>query len=312
VSLPPYPGSGDAGEPDDGTGETPGSSGGEQLPPTHQPYGQPGPGQAGSGEPGAGQPGAPASPYGQTPYGQPPYGQPPYGQTPYGQQPYGQTPYGQQPYGQSPYGQQPYGQPYAAWQQGNDATKGTDGFSIAALVTGLLCCFGIPAVVLGIVGILRTRGGQRKGAWMAITGLVLGVLGSVAWVLIAIGLAGANWSSSDPLDLDTGECFNSDDVTDEKDEVGFVEEVSCSEKHDAEVVAAWTVDSDESGAAVEETAPAEVCTDRLSDTERAKIVTSGLKLGAVADDPEDISEGDRLVCYVYSEDRTTGSVFSDS
>lgn len=301
MSLPPYPGSGEPSEPnDDNTGGSDASGSSEGRPPEQPPYGQP------SGE----QP-----PYGQPQYGQPQYGQQPgapespYGQQQYGQQPYGQAPYGQAPYGQAPYGQQPYGQGYTPWQQGNDAAKGTDGFSVASFVTGLICCFGLPAVVLGVVGILRTKDGERKGRWMAITGLVLGVVGAIAWVLIAIGIASADLSGSDPLGLDTGECFNSDDITDENDEIGLVDEVSCSERHDAEVVAAWTVDSDETGSSVESEAPVDTCLGRLSASEQAQVATSGLNVGAITEDPEDIGEGDRLVCYVYSEEQSTGSVF---
>ncbi len=287
MSLPPYPGSGEPSEPnDDDAGGSDASGSSEGRPPTHQPYGQP------SGE--------------QPPYAQQPYGQPQYGQQPGApESPYGQPQYGQQPYGQAPYGQQGY----TPWQQGNDAAKGTDGFSVASFVTGLICCFGLPAVVLGIVGILRTKDGERKGRWMAITGLVLGVVGAIAWVLIAIGIASADFSGSDPLGLDTGECFNSSDITDENDEIGLVDEVSCSERHDAEVVAAWTVDSDETGSGVESEAPADTCLGRLSASEQAQVATSGLNVGAITEDPEDIGEGDRLVCYVYSEEQSTGSVF---
>ena len=42
------------------------------------------------------------------------------------------------------------------------------------------------AIGLGIAGIVRTGGARRSGRWMAVTGLVLGVLGTVALVVGAV------------------------------------------------------------------------------------------------------------------------------
>lgn len=287
MSLPPYPGADqpdDADKPAEGAGDAGSGGAGSDLPPTHQPYGQ--------------QPPPPPAPYGQ-PSGQ--YGQAPYGQPPYGQAPYGQAPHGQQPYGQSPYGQQ-----YDTWQGGNDATKGTDGFSIAALVSGVICC-AVPALVLGIVGIIRTGGGARKGRWMAVTGLVLGLVGTVLWVLAGVGLSQVDWSSSDPMSLEQGDCFNSDDVVESKDEIGPVDEVACDEEHDAEVVDAWTVESDAAGATFQDQAPWSACLEhvRASDPDLAtRLERYGPeRFGAVTEDPDNIEEGDRIVCYLFDENQ---------
>ena len=68
------------------------------------------------------------------------------------------------PYGNNPYGQQPPSNPYGPPGGGsgfNQPAK-TDGVSIASLVTSLVCCAPV-GLVLGFVGLKRTKGGQRTG-----------------------------------------------------------------------------------------------------------------------------------------------------
>ena len=67
------------------------------------------------------------------------------------------------------------------------APTSTDGVSIAALVTGILGLSLIP-LVLGAVGLRRTAGGIRKGRGMAITGVVLGILSTIAWVIAIVSI----------------------------------------------------------------------------------------------------------------------------
>ncbi|WP_084435922.1 DUF4190 domain-containing protein [Aldersonia kunmingensis] len=146
-------------------------------------------------------------PYGQNPqYGPPPgYGQGQYGQgQPYGQgsQQYGQgSQYGQGQYGQGQYGQGQYGQPgYQGGQYYGEPPKRGNGLAIAALVIGifaLLLCWtivggiglGLIALVLGFIALSRSRSDGAGGGGMAIGGIVLGVLGVIASiVLIVIGV----------------------------------------------------------------------------------------------------------------------------
>ncbi|MDE0572648.1 hypothetical protein ON058_04375 [Demequina sp. B12] len=65
----------------------------------------------------------------------------------------------------------------------------TDGVSIAALITGILGLAIVP-LILGAVGLRRTAQGARKGTWMAVSGLVLGVIATVVYTwLLAFALA---------------------------------------------------------------------------------------------------------------------------
>lgn len=123
----------------------------------------------------------------------PPYGQPPQGQPPYNPPP-GQPPYGQPGYPPA-YGQPPgYGQPNPYGQPGMMTPQQTNGWSIAALITGIVgFCLpvlgGLLAVLFGFLGIKRAKT-ANNGKGLAITGLVLGILSIGVWAL----LGGALWA----------------------------------------------------------------------------------------------------------------------
>jgi hypothetical protein len=168
-------------------------------------------------------------------YGQPPYGQPAYGQPPFGQPPYGQPPYGQQP-GQPPYGQQPYGAaPYGAYQGGNDPGRGTSGVAIASFVLALTCCLGIPAIICGIIGIRKTGDGpgRQKGRWMAVTGIVLGALGTLVAAGVIISIVWVTQNVITPDNAEVGMCV---DIDEDGDSVSMMK-AGCSDDHDAEIFA---------------------------------------------------------------------------
>ncbi|MFS0701391.1 DUF4190 domain-containing protein [Cellulomonas sp. 179-A 4D5 NHS] len=83
------------------------------------------------------------------------------------------------------YGQQGYGQP--GYGQPAPASRGTDGMSIAALVTGILGLAVIP-IVLGVLGLKRTKANGTSGRGLSIAGIVLGILSFLGWIALAIGL----------------------------------------------------------------------------------------------------------------------------
>src|SRR5882724_10195564 len=70
----------------------------------------------------------------------------------------------------------------------------TNGAAIASLVCGVMGCIpwltGLAAVILGIVGLRKTRDPQVGGKGMAIAGLILGGISILAWTLY-FGLVGA-------------------------------------------------------------------------------------------------------------------------
>ena len=83
------------------------------------------------------------------------------------------------PYSQPPAYAQP---PYGGYQQPPPSPP-VDGVSIAAFATSLLMLSPV-AVILGGIGLARTAKRVRSGRWMAWTGMALGVLGIIAWVMI--------------------------------------------------------------------------------------------------------------------------------
>ncbi len=108
-------------------------------------------------------------------------------QVPTQSQPY--APYSEQPYGQQPYGQPPYPQPYGQRPAygPRPPSAGTDGFAIAALVTGILLMAIVP-IVLGIVALNRISRSGQEGKGLAIAGIVLGAISAVGWLLAIVGV----------------------------------------------------------------------------------------------------------------------------
>jgi hypothetical protein len=113
---------------------------------------------------------------------------------PYQPNPYDQTPY-QQPY------QQPYGAPppsgYPPYQQ----TPPTEGLGLAAMIIGIVslvlsCGYGIgllgspAALIMGRISMKRIdrSGGQLGGRGLAMTGFILGIVGTVLLVLAIIAV----------------------------------------------------------------------------------------------------------------------------
>lgn len=142
----------------------------------------------------------------------------------------------------------PFGSDGGSLPNPYDAPPGPslDGISVAALACSLACCAAPVAIGLGVAGIVRTRDGRRTGRWMAVTGLVLGVLGTVA--LVVGSVAFVRWVDEQEADEQAGE---------QAGEVVYVDELaagdcvrmgiedyryiditaaSCTEPHEAEIV----------------------------------------------------------------------------
>ncbi|MEU3978630.1 DUF4190 domain-containing protein [Streptomyces sp. NPDC026672] len=194
-------------------------------------------------------PTGPHQPEGQQPWsGQYPQGssgQPPHPGGPYGQQPYAQGPYDPGPYPQGPYGPSPY----PAWGQGYSpytSPAPVDGFAVASLVLGVLCCVPGVGLVLGLVALSRIRARGERGRGLAIGGSVLSGLGLAAWVLVlATGGASSFWEGVEEgarggagITLSRGECFDEPGGSLEG-ETYDIDRVSCAGRHDGEVFATF-------------------------------------------------------------------------
>lgn len=212
------------------------------------------------------------------------------------------NPYGGNPYGgagdQNPYGQPQYGQSGAPGGQGYPASVKTDGVSITSFVLSLICCAPV-GLVLGFIGLGRTKNGQRKGRWAAVTGIVLGVLGLGVWVLVAVGLAGGiSFLNSivDPADAEVGQCVNLDD---EDSNTVLIRKADCNEDHDGEIVAVEEVTSENVDAINEQMVG--YCETIIDPDDLATLnEVPDLEYNAVTEHAGNVEVGDHLVCYVES------------
>ena len=237
-------------------------------------------------QPPAPDPAAPAPPYGEpTP---PPYGQaapPPYGQ------------------------QQPapaYGQPaMAAGYPGATEPKASRAMAITALVLSLVICIpfvlALVAIILGVVVLVA----RKPGKGLAITAIVISLLASAAWIglFVAIGSGALDDVFDDLLpveQLKTGECLNASNLTDDdEDFVEDIDEVSCDDPHDAEVLVTKELTQDDA-----ETYDAEsssLCTDLITDGGLSGKIGPDVGYFGLTTEAEP-NAGDKLVCIAYRLD----------
>jgi hypothetical protein len=225
----------------------------------------------------------------------------PYGNNPYGQNPGGQTPGGQpNPYGAPQGGGYGggYGPPQGGFPGGSDGLPPkTDGLSIAALVVSFLCCFAPVGVILGFVGLSRTKGGKRKGRGIAIAAIIIGILMSIATGVGIAAIAIFADKVVTPANAEVGQCVN---IKDEDGSI-FLYKKECTESHDAEIVGVAKVDDDNLEAI--ETGMTTYCVEAIDPEDLAKLTPHLADIDAVIEDPNDVSVGDTLVCYVHPDDK---------
>lgn len=174
-----------------------------------------------------------------------------------------------------------------------------DGVSVAALASGLTCCAAPVAVVLGIVGLVRTTDGRRRGLWAAVTGLVLGVAGMVVWVVVLIGGTVALLGTTSEGDAVPGDCLDVTRAFDGTD----VRWSDCYAPHDAEVLAAGRLGHVGAARAAELSGEAwcrKALDPALLDLVREKDLELGFSTDAV--DPDVPEAGDAWICWAERSD----------
>jgi hypothetical protein len=196
----------------------------------------------------------------------------------------------------SPYGSSAYGGPASPYGPTGTA-RSTDPVSITGFVLSLLCCTGFVGVILGIVGLRRTKNGVRKGRWAAVAAIAVGV---VSTVLFASTVAFFTWFGTSTVLLDSadvGQCVNVDELSG-NDATLFKKD--CDEPHEAEVVVADEFDQDLIDAFLPGF-PAGVCSGLLDEEYSAAFTTGEYDLGLVfeATEPE---RGDDFICYLERSD----------
>ncbi|GAB3866098.1 hypothetical protein GCM10028801_37850 [Nocardioides maradonensis] len=258
-----------------------------------------------------------------------PYGQPnnpdPYGGAPQSN-PYGSVP---PPSPYTPPPTNPYGAPqynpssvpsygggpqYGGPQYGGSGYPGapakTDGLAIGALVASILgfcTCVGfVVGIVLGIIGLGRTKDGRAGGRGFAIAGIVIGAIGLVLSIVggVVVALVGINQIVT-PSSAKPGQCVN---LSKSGDTVTMTKK-SCTSSHDAEIVATATLDGSNLTAAKQNGSG--FCTSMLSQADRQSLIShGGLTLRLVTENPDDMQVGDHVVCYVEGSSKLTSDVLN--
>ena len=179
----------------------------------------------------------------------------------------------------------------------------TDGISITAFVLSLTFCLSIVGVILGFVGLARTKAGKRKGRWAAVAAIAIGLLFTIIGIVLVavVGIFAASLVTLD--EAEAGICVNVD--TDDEDGI-LLTEKECSEAHDAQIVHAGDAGSD--AEAIETGGLDAVCNARVEAPIQELVASGDYEFQAVLDDPADVSSGDTLVCYV---ERTDGEKISE-
>lgn len=151
----------------------------------------------------------------------------------------GHDPLGHRPTSEWPgYGSAPPPAPYGGHPSygAGEGPRSTDGISIAAFVCSLTCCAAPVGIGLGVAGIVRTKGGLRSGRWAAVSGLVIGVVLTVAMIAFFVfaGVMGSRTLWED--DARVGQCLDLDFLGDEI-------KAECADPHTGEVI--WVGEFDE-------------------------------------------------------------------
>ena len=238
--------------------------------------------------------------------------------------PYGQNSGGSNPYGQNPYGggtpPPPPGGGYGAYgaPDGSNQPPKTDGVSIASFVLSLLCCTGLIGLILGFVGLKRTKNGQRKGRGFAIAGVAIGIVAVLATIAGGAILIFFVNSVVTPDNAEAGQCVN---VTEEDDSV-FLRKKDCADSHDGEIVyVGESREIDEAARDLAFTMP-DSLNSLTSDAEAQKAICSHLVGSDAEDFPDDLEwtvafnesdrddpdDGDPFLCYVESDDKLDESL----
>ena len=178
----------------------------------------------------------------------PPIMPPPYA----GQQPHAE--HADFPGQHGPFGHGEFGQPAQLAQPGlpfaPPGPASRNGLAIAALCCGIAAFIplvGVVAIVLGVVALHQLRGGFQRGRGMAITGIVLGALGTLAWTAVIV-IAVATGVTAEPerstsgqvtsqsqifVDkLKAGDCFSGG----RKEQIDLVTALPCTSPHESQVV----------------------------------------------------------------------------
>ncbi len=216
-----------------------------------------------------------------------PAGSPP---RPPGTRPSGTPPPGTPPPGTHPPGTHPPG-----------TRRPTDGVAVAAFVSGLVPAIPV-TLVLGPLALIRIGRSGARGRALAVTGLVLAGLWTVAAAIVAAAII-TRPPPPKPVTLPrvfslrAGECLTSG-----RNPISGLQVLSCSQAHDAEVFATFRVTGSRyPGAAALQQQARQGCASRLGGYLNPELSAASLAQSFVYPDAGAWSAGERtVVCTVHS------------
>ena len=177
----------------------------------------------------------------------------------------------------------------------------TDGVAVAALVSGIVPAIPV-TLVLGPLALIRISRSGARGRALAITGLVLAGLWTVAAAIVAAAII-TRPPPPKPVTLPhvfslrAGQCVNSG-----RNGISGLQVLSCSQAHDAEVFATFQVaGSPYPGATALQQQARQGCASRLSGYLNPQLSAASLAQSFVYPDAGAWSAGERtVVCTVRS------------
>lgn len=196
---------------------------------------------------------------------------------------------------------------YGQFGGANDASRPWSGLAIAAFVCSLTCCLGIPAVILGIIALTKTGASKAKGRWMAVTGIVLGVIGTLALIAGIVATVFVARGVVTPENATSGQCVT---VQTDGDSVTMFD-LGCSVPHNAQIFDTMTVTQADvrRGAgglglcleAIVKRFP-EANQARLADSEPTFTLNSEELIIGGASDKTEVAAGDAVACWLEAKD----------
>lgn len=182
-------------------------------------------------------------------------------------------------------------------------------------IVGILLCFlgllSILALVFGILGLreISRSAGARTGKGMAITGVVLGVLGLVVavvfWIVVATEIAGTTAVG----DLEVGDCV---ELPEDGEEISRIETFDCAEPHPAEVIAVGDLregDEDFPGTGEVNERAARDCIDEFEDYVGIPYGDSVFELFPITPIEENWDRDSEYICLAFEPgEDLTGSI----
>jgi hypothetical protein len=213
--------------------------------------------------------------------------------------------YGQPSYGQPAYPQQPGvpGQPAFPQYGAPGGGEPGKGMAIAALIIsffGCTCIGALVAIPMAIVVLVRGKDGRNHGKGLAITALIISVLSLVAGIAIAVALGSYVSQFKSVNDLKAGQCITAKGLTDEDAEsVTEIKSVSCSTKHDGEVLAAVKLTADQAKSYTSSDTEA-ICGPAIEAAGKTALLTEDITVTALTE--ADPGKGDTVACVAYHVD----------